>query len=115
MKGLVGVAAAALLIAIWSSGAYADPPHRGGLPPGLQKKLERGEPLPPGWRDKAGVYDYGYAEPYGDRHGDQGRYYDEYGYADPYNEQYGYPPEYPEDKVYRIIKDVRDLLSPAPQ
>lgn len=36
----------------WNS-ALAAPP--GGLPPGLQKKAERGKPLPPGWQKKLQV------------------------------------------------------------
>jgi hypothetical protein len=97
------IAGATLLVSILSSTAYAEPPHHGGLPPGLQKKLERGEPLPPGWSDRAGMYEYGYEE----------LYYDQYGYEEPYYDQY--EPEYVEDKVYRIIKDVRDLTDLFPQ
>jgi len=100
MKRIVGFAAAIFLISTFSSAVYAEPPHRGGLPPGLQKKLERGEPLPPGLSDRAGMDGYGYEEPY----------YDQYGYAEPYGDQY--EPEYVEDKVYRVIKDVRDLTAP---
>lgn len=33
--------------------SIAAPP--GGLPPGLQKKAERGQPLPPGWQKKLQV------------------------------------------------------------
>lgn len=40
----------ALLLSLVSLSAIAGPAFReGGLPPGLVKKLERGEPLPPGW------------------------------------------------------------------
>ncbi len=35
--------------------AQAEPP--GGLPPGLQKKVERGGDLPPGWEKKLRVGD----------------------------------------------------------
>lgn len=100
MKRIVGVAGAIFLISTSSSAVYAEPPHQGGLPPGLQKKLERGESLPPGWGDRAGMDKYGYEEPY----------YDQYGYEEPYGDQY--EPEYVEDKVYRVIKDVRDLTVP---
>jgi hypothetical protein len=93
MKRIVGIAGAIFLISTFSSAVYAEPPHRGGLPPGLQKKLERGEPLPPGWSDRAGMDEYGYEEPYGDQ----------------------YELEYVEDKVYRVIKDVRDLTAPLLQ
>ncbi len=34
------------------SNAQGHDPHAGGLPPGLQKKAERGQPLPPGWEKK---------------------------------------------------------------
>jgi hypothetical protein len=63
------------------------------LPPGLQKKLERGERLPPGWRNRAAVYEYGHDDP---------------GYSQD-------APEYVEDRIYRIIKDTRDLISIIPQ
>ena len=33
--------------------ATANPP--GGLPPGLEKNVEQGKPLPPGWRKKLQV------------------------------------------------------------
>ena len=92
-------AGATLLVLILSSTAYAEPPHHGGLPPGLQKKLERGEPLPPGWSDRTAVYGYGY---------DETDYYQD-GYAESYSDQYD--AEYVEDTVYRMIKDARDLIS----
>lgn len=95
MKWFFGAAGAIFLISTFSSAAYADPPHRGGLPPGLQKKIERGQSLPPGWQKKSGAYEYGYYEE---------PYYDE-----PYSDQY--EPEPLEDKVVRIIRDVRDLTS----
>jgi len=93
MKRVFGIAGAILLISTFAPAAHADPPHYGGLPPGLQKKVERGERLPPGWRKEAGVYEYGYED----------QYYDEY------------EPEYLEDKVIRVIKDVRDLTNSLPQ
>jgi len=73
------------------------------LPPGLQKKLERGGPLPPGWYKRPGMDGYGYQEPY----------HDPYGYEEPYDDQY--ESEYVADKVYRVIKDVRDLTGLLPQ
>ena len=103
MKRSYQIAGATLLVSILSSTAYAAPPHHGGLPPGLQKKLERGWRLPPGWRDRAAVYGYGYD--------DSG--YDRAGYAAPYSNPY--EPEYVEDTVYRMIKDARDLISTFPQ
>ena len=40
------------------AGSWADPPGPpGGLPPGLEKNLERGKPLPPGWHKKLHVGD----------------------------------------------------------
>ena len=93
MKRVFGIAGAILLISTFAPAAHADPPHYGGLPPGLQKKVERGGSLPPGWTKKSGVY--------------------EYGYEDPNYEQY--EPEYLEDKVGRIIRDVRDLTNSLPQ
>jgi hypothetical protein len=87
------VAGAVFLISTLSAGTYAGPPHYGGLPPGLQKKVERGEGLPPGWSKKTGMYDYGYDDVYYDQ----------------------YEPEYIEDKVVRIIKDVRDLSGSLPR
>jgi len=72
------------------------------LPPELQKKLDRGEALPPPWKGREGAYQPSYDRPYEDQ----------YGYDDPYYDNYENAPEYPEDKVYRIIKDMRDLMSP---
>jgi hypothetical protein len=89
MKFVFGVAAAFFLGSTLPPVAHADPPHYGGLPPGLQKKVERGGALAPGWRREPDAYAYGYDDPY-----------------------YGqYEPEYLEDKVVRIIKDVRDLTN----
>ena len=90
------IGSASLVALIVSATAYAGPPHAGGLPPGLQKKLERGERLPPSWSARAAVYDYG-----------------QYGYEDSNHDQY--EPEYVEDKVYRMIKDARDLIGIFPQ
>jgi len=93
MKRVFLFSGAIVVISTVASAACAGPPHQGGLPPGLQKKVARGESLPPGWRKKADVYEYGYEEPY----------YDEY------------EPEYLEDKVIRVIKDVRDLTDSVPE
>ena len=49
----------AIIVCLSSSvsiGALADPPAK-GLPPGLEKNLERGKPLPPGWEKKLTVGD----------------------------------------------------------
>ena len=37
---------------IGTAPAMAKSPESGQLPPGLQKKVERGQPLPPGWQKK---------------------------------------------------------------
>ncbi|MEY6432016.1 hypothetical protein ABC977_06275 [Thioalkalicoccus limnaeus] len=97
MSRTFGLVGATVLVLILLPTASAQPPHHGGLPPGLQKKLERGEPLPPGWSDRAGVYEYGY---------DQAPY-DQYGYGQSYYDPY--EAEYVEDKVYRVIRDLRDI------
>ena len=95
------IAGVTLLVSILSSSAYAEPPHHGGLPPGLQKKLERGEPLPPGWSDRSAVYGDSYDK----------AVYGQDGYAESYSDE----PEYVEDTVYRVIKAARDLISTFPQ
>ncbi|MCB5227401.1 hypothetical protein JAO78_011330 [Alishewanella sp. 16-MA] len=41
-----------------SHSAMAKPEHEKGLPPGLEKKLEKGKPLPPGWQKKLSVGQY---------------------------------------------------------
>ncbi|MDC0662814.1 hypothetical protein [Marinobacter sp. SS21] len=46
---LTGFFSLALLAA--SASVFANPSH-GGLPPGLQKKVAQGQPLPPGWQRK---------------------------------------------------------------
>jgi hypothetical protein len=89
VKIVFGVSSAFFLLSILSSAVHADPPHYGGLPPGLQKKVDRGENLPPGWRRQAD------------------------GYEDLYYEDY--EPEFIEDKVVRIIKDVRELATSVPR
>ena len=93
MKHVFLFSSALFVIYTFAFAAFAGPPHQGGLPPGLQKKVERGASLPPGWRKKSGVYEYGYEDPYYDQ----------------------FEPEYPEDKVVRIIKDVRDLTNSVSQ
>ena len=93
MRDTIRVLSAVLVISVCSSTLQADPPHGGGIPPGLQKKYERGDKLPPGWRKKSSGYEYGYSDPYEDQ----------------------YEPEYLEDKVSRIIKDVRDLTDTMSQ
>ena len=43
------------LMALGSVGIVNANPGHGDLPPGLQKKAARGEPLPPGWKKKLQV------------------------------------------------------------
>ena len=87
-----------ILTTLISASAMAQPPHSQGLPPGLAKKIERGEPLPPGWQKKL---DY--------RRGDYldrellryGRVYD----IDDRRQRVEI-----EDRVYTIIKDTREII-----
>lgn len=47
------VTAVSLALALLASPqAFTKGPPDGDLPPGLQKKADRGEPLPPGWQKK---------------------------------------------------------------
>ncbi len=118
---------ATLLMTIGATTVLAETPYQGGLPPGLQIQLERGEPLLLAWRDRAGQsgYDdgdddgddddddddddnsYGYSYSYSeqDRYGYSDQ--DRYGSAAPYDDRYA--PEPVEDTLYRIIQDVSDL------
>lgn len=78
--------------------ALAESPKDGQLPPGLQKKVERGEPLPPGWQRKLNYQEGDYFDRellrYGDvRDIDGGRQRVEV-----------------EDRVYTIIKDTREII-----
>lgn len=88
-----------LMVVGWSGAASAGHNHEGhGLPPGLQKKVERGEPLPPGWQKKLGY-----------RRGDRfdegllryGRLYD----IDGHRQRVEI-----EDRIYTIIKDTREIV-----
>ena len=110
---------ASLLMTIGTTTVLADPPHQGGLPPGLQIQHDRGETLPPAWRERAGQSSYGRGDDNYDDDDDDDYDYDSYGYSDhdrygdgyrsatPYDDQYA--PEPVEDAVYRIIQDVGDL------
>jgi len=93
VRDTIRVLSAMLVISTCSSTLSAAPHHGGGLPPGLQKKYERGDTLPPGWNNKSSAYEYSYSDPYEDQ----------------------YEPEYLEDKLIRIIKDVRDLTGTMSQ
>lgn len=78
--------------------ALAESPHGGELPPGLQKKVERGEPLPPGWERKLNY-----------RKGD---YFDRelLRYGDVRNIDGGRQRVEVEDRVYTILKDTREII-----
>lgn len=84
---------AALLMAVGI--AEAKHPH-GDLPPGLQKKVERGDELPPGWQKKLAkgqildqyLYEYGSVYPYGDE----------------------YERVYIEDKIITVIRNTREIF-----
>lgn len=78
--------------------ALAKSPHDGQLPPGLQKKVDRGEPLPPGWQRKLNYREGDHFDRellrYGDvRDIDGGRQRVEV-----------------EDRVYTILKDTREII-----
>ncbi|MBN8430040.1 hypothetical protein JF535_04145 [Microbulbifer salipaludis] len=51
MKRLISTLLATALIAP-ATVAFAKPDKHGELPPGLQKKVQRGGELPPGWKKK---------------------------------------------------------------
>lgn len=76
----------------------AEPPHSGQLPPGLEKKVERGQPLPPGWQKKLNY-----------RVGD---------YFDRELLRYGQVRDLGdhrqrielEDRIYTVIKDTREII-----
>ncbi|KEF33100.1 MAG: hypothetical protein EP339_06510 [Gammaproteobacteria bacterium] len=87
-----------LVIALAPVSVLASPPHSNGLPPGLQKKVERGESLPPGWQKKL---DY--------RRGDR-LDRDLYRYGHVYDIEGGRQRIEIEDKVYTVIKDTREIV-----
>ncbi|ROU00916.1 hypothetical protein EB809_05570 [Marinobacter sp. R17] len=79
--------------------AYAGGHHHDGyddLPPGLQKKVDRGESLPPGWQKKLHR---------GDHLPD-----DYYRYGDVHHVDDRYDRVRIEDKVYRVIRDTREIV-----
>lgn len=76
--------------------AQATPGHNNGLPPGLQKKAERGEPLPPGWAKKLHRGDR-FPEHY-------------YRYSDVYRVDDRYDRIRLEDRIYRVIRDTREIV-----
>lgn len=81
---------------LMSIGVHAAPGHNDGLPPGLQKKVERGEGLPPGWAKKLGRGDY-FPQ----------RYY-HYGEVSRVDDRYDRIRL--EDRIYRVIRDTREIV-----
>lgn len=73
-------------------------PSTGNLPPGLQKKIERGGELPPGWRDKVRIGDRIDRDIYRYRH--VLRDADDRGIA---TIQLGY-------RILRVIEDTREII-----
>lgn len=89
---------AVLVVALLPVAALAGSPHEGGLPPGLQKKVDRGESLPPGWQKKL---DYHRGDHLDRELLDYGRVYD----IDGRRQRVEI-----EDRVYTIIKDTREIV-----
>ncbi|WLQ13521.1 hypothetical protein O5O45_27725 [Hahella aquimaris] len=87
-----------LLISIFalSFNAYTKDDKKRDLPPGLQKKVDRGGQLPPGWQKKLhkgeildqSVYDHGVV----------------------YHDDDGVETVYVEDKIIKIIKSTREII-----
>lgn len=88
----------ALVFAILPVMTMAQPPNSNGLPPGLEKKVERGQPLPPGWQKKL---DYRRGDYFDRELLRYGRVYD----VDGRRQRVEI-----EDKVYTIIKDTREIV-----
>ena len=94
MRYMIGVGLVFLSFATGS--VFADKPHGKQLPPGLQKKVEKGGELPPGWRKKLArgqtldrsIYDYGVVRP-----------------VDDYYEQV-----YVEDKIITVIRNTLEII-----
>ncbi|MET0091143.1 MAG: hypothetical protein ABW068_14195 [Candidatus Thiodiazotropha sp.] len=57
MKKLFVIGLSLLMALVVSNLSYAKDSKERDLPPGLQKKAERGERLPPGWQKKLAVGD----------------------------------------------------------
>ena len=86
-----------MVLAVTASGAAVAKNGPNGLPPGLQKKVQRGGELPPGWQKKL-------------REGDtlDVRVY-RVGRVEAVNERY--EKVHVEDKVYKVIKNTREIVS----
>jgi len=87
-----------LVGAILPAMVTAQPPQSNGLPPGLEKKAERGQPLPPGWQKKL---DYRRGDYFDQELLRYGRVYD----IDGRRQRVEI-----EDRVYTIIKDTREIV-----
>ncbi|MDX1635936.1 MAG: hypothetical protein R3280_14960 [Marinobacter sp.] len=87
-----------LLLALMTPAlVLAAPPGKDGdLPPGLQKKLERGERLPPGWQRKLEE---------GDRLPPD---YDRYGEV--YREDERYDRVEVDDRMFKVLRDTRVIV-----
>lgn len=94
MKTTVWLGMAVLAVAVPGEALAKKDPGR--LPPGLQKKVERGGELPPGWRKKL-------------REGDTlGVRFYRAGRVEPVNARY--EKVHVEDKVYTVIKNTREIV-----
>ncbi|WP_297792637.1 hypothetical protein [uncultured Marinobacter sp.] len=118
-RWLISTCIVGLLMA--TSPAMAD--HGHGLPPGIQKQMERGKAMPPGLQKKFlsanyrehrkhhhKDHDYRDRYKYRDRRDYRGGYHDRYrsGYRDSYQ---GYDDHIPtEHRVVRIIRDAQVLI-----
>ncbi|MGF2734476.1 hypothetical protein [Marinobacter sp. DUT-1] len=87
-----------LVSALLPAAVMAQPSQSNGLPPGLEKKVERGQPLPPGWQKKL---DYRRGDYFDRELLRYGRVYD----IDGRRQRVEI-----EDKVYTIIKDTREIV-----
>ncbi|WP_111498352.1 MULTISPECIES: hypothetical protein [Marinobacter] len=70
--------------------------HDDNLPPGLQKKVDRGQSLPPGWQKKLHRGDH---LPHD---------YDRYGDVHHLDDRYDRVRI--EDRIYRVIRDTREIV-----
>ncbi|MGP4845269.1 hypothetical protein ACTXGQ_14120 [Marinobacter sp. 1Y8] len=85
------------LVLLCASGVtYGSPGKSDQLPPGLQKKVDRGEALPPGWAKKLSRGDR-FPEEY-------------YRYGEVYRVDDRYDRIRLEDRIYRVIRDTREIV-----
>jgi hypothetical protein len=88
----------AVMLTFAFSSAEAKPDHEKSLPPGLQKKVARGDSLPPGWQKKLAV-----GEPL------ERQVYDSADIVFPVDDQ-GVITVEVEGKVVRLIKESLDVI-----